>query len=225
MENLKSEKLYIRVFNEIRKYIVTNNLTAGDKLPTEHEMCEMLGVSRNVLREAIKALEIIGLIKSVPSKGIVLQEFNMDFLFQHMFYYLVVEKDELIKEIMEIRKILELGYMEEAFHAITPKEVGEMKVLVKGMFDKAAQGLMYGEEDQQFHVLLFKNINNRTLESIFTAAWNVDTNFNVVVKKMHLEKFAVKHLRIVEALEAKDYTAFEQSMQDHFSKETYFISV
>lgn len=225
MENLKSEKLYIRVFNEIRKYIVTNNLAAGDKLPTEHEMCDMLGVSRNVLREAIKALEIIGLIKSVPSKGIVLQEFNMDFLFQHMFYYLVVEKDELIKEIMEIRKILELGYMQEAFHAITQTEVGQMRALVDEMFAKAAQDLMYGQEDQEFHALLFKNISNRTLESIFTAAWNVDANFNVMVKKLHLEKFAIKHLRIVEALEARDYNAFEQSMHDHFSKDTYFISV
>lgn len=47
-------------------------------------MCDMLGVSRNVLREAIKALEIIGIVKSKPGIGIVIQEFNMDFFYSRV---------------------------------------------------------------------------------------------------------------------------------------------
>ena len=50
-----------------------NHLLPGDKLPSEMKMCEMLGVSRNVLREAIKSLEITGAVHSTPGVGIVIQ--------------------------------------------------------------------------------------------------------------------------------------------------------
>lgn len=74
LHNLKSEKLYIRVYDEIKEYIFRNNLQPGDKLPTEMELCESLGVSRNVLRESIKALEITGLVRSRPGVGIVIRD-------------------------------------------------------------------------------------------------------------------------------------------------------
>ena len=80
LQNLKSQKLYIRVYDEIRNYIYKNNLKAGDKLPTEMEMCEMLGVSRNVLREAIKSLEITGIVSSKPGVGIIIRDFNVDYI-------------------------------------------------------------------------------------------------------------------------------------------------
>ncbi len=64
MKNLKSRRLYLQVYDEIKSYIEKNHLLPGDKLPSEMKMCEMLGVSRNVLREAIKSLEITG--RSTP---------------------------------------------------------------------------------------------------------------------------------------------------------------
>ena len=67
MKNLKSRKLYLQVYDEIKSYIEKNHLMPGDKLPSEMKMCEMLGVSRNVLREAIKSLEIKMCIRDRPS--------------------------------------------------------------------------------------------------------------------------------------------------------------
>lgn len=69
MRNLKEDKLYIQTFREIRSYIITHELKAGDSLPTEQAMCQMLGVSRNVLREAIKSMELMGMIQSCPGRG------------------------------------------------------------------------------------------------------------------------------------------------------------
>ena len=80
MRNLKEDKLYIQTFREIRSYIITHELKAGDSLPTEQAMCQMLGVSRNVLREAIKSMELMGMIQSCPGRGTVVKEFNLDFM-------------------------------------------------------------------------------------------------------------------------------------------------
>ena len=86
MRSLKTPKLYLQVYQEIKDYILKSGLKPGDKLPTEMEMCRLLGVSRNVLREAIKALEITGLVRSTPGVGSVIQEFNPDCLFDSLIY-------------------------------------------------------------------------------------------------------------------------------------------
>lgn len=223
MKNLKKEKLYIQVFDEIRKYIINNKIEPGGKLPTEHEMCEMLGVSRNVLREAIKALEIIGVIKSKPGLGIVVQEFNMDFLFQNMFYYLVADSNELIKEILQIRKVLELGFHKEAFELITDVEIKELQNLVDMMEEKQRNNIAFHEEDMLFHITIFKNVNNRTLNSIFEAAWHVDKGFNPDKKNVYPRSFLNNHIQILVSLKNKDYEMFKNEMEKHFSSGTFFV--
>ena len=65
----REEKLYIQAFQEIRSYIIRNELKPGDLLPTEQTLCQNLGVSRNVLREAIKSMELMGMIQSCPGRG------------------------------------------------------------------------------------------------------------------------------------------------------------
>ena len=66
---MQHDKLYVQAFREIRAYITRNNLQPGDLLPSEQAMCEMLGVSRNVLREAIKSMELMGMAQSRPGRG------------------------------------------------------------------------------------------------------------------------------------------------------------
>lgn len=224
MKNLKKEKLYIQVFDEIRKYIVRNKILPGEKLPTEHEMCDMLGVSRNALREAIKALEIIGVIKSRPGIGIVVQEFNMDFLFQNMFLYLVSDSAELIKEILEIRKVLELGFVKQAFDLITEVEIKELEILIKKMEEKESKNELYFEEDMDFHMTIFKNVGSKTLTSIFEAAWNVDLGFDFekeVVYKTYKGGFLTNHIRIFQALKDRDFEMFKKEMEKHFSSGSF----
>lgn len=99
MKNLRSPKLYLQVYNELRNYIVQNNLKPGDKLPTEMEMCERLGVSRNVLREAIKSLEITGVVHSTPGVGIVIQEFSTDYLFNSLVYARSDDGQEMLEQL------------------------------------------------------------------------------------------------------------------------------
>ena len=78
----KEKKLYIQAFREIRSYIIRNGLKPGDLLPTELEMCEMLGVSRNVLREAIKSMELMGMVQACAGRGTEVKEFSLDFVFR-----------------------------------------------------------------------------------------------------------------------------------------------
>ena len=63
---------------QLRQHITDNGLKPGDSLLTEQEMMTHFGVSRSVVREATKALDFLGIIDAVPSRGMVLDEFNFD---------------------------------------------------------------------------------------------------------------------------------------------------
>lgn len=217
MKNLKQEKLYKQVFYQIRDYILENKLKVGDKLPTEAEMCEMLGVSRNVLREAIKTLELIGVVVSKPGVGIVVSEYDMDFLYQNMFFGLIIEDRALVEEVLEIRQILEMAYCREAFELITDEDIDKLKEIIA-----KDEKIPFEDQDKQFHMTLYKNLNNRTLNSLAEAAWHVDRGVNGLdaSDESHDELIA-NHMRIIEALERKDIDAFEESLRYHFSSGLY----
>lgn len=224
MQNFKKEKLYISVFNEIRRYIIKNQLAVGDRLPTEAEMCTMMGISRNALRESIKALEIMGLIESTPSIGITLKEFNMDFVFQTIFYYLVADDEELIHEIMEIRKVLELGFLEKAYLNMTNESIKKLEEILLVMETKLSQDIIFYEEDKMFHMTLFESINNKTLESLFEAAWNVNAEFNIELKRMYMHKTIDTHRAIYQTLLDRDFNRFKELMIQHFEGDVNFTS-
>ena len=71
---VSSNKLYIQIFNQIRGAILDGTLKVGDKLPSEKELCQMFGVSRVPVREALCALELNGLVESNQGQGVYVRE-------------------------------------------------------------------------------------------------------------------------------------------------------
>ena len=63
------EKRYITAFREIHDYILRHQLKPGDLLPSEAELSREIGVSRNVIREAIKSMELMGMVEACPGRG------------------------------------------------------------------------------------------------------------------------------------------------------------
>ena len=97
------ERLYISAFREIRSYIILNGLKEGDLLPTEKTLCERLGVSRNVLREAIKSMELMGMVRACPGRGTEICRFSMDFVFQNVLFFHVGDDDPSVREMFTIQ--------------------------------------------------------------------------------------------------------------------------
>ena len=217
-------KLYIQVFREIRSYIIRNGLKPGDLLPTEQAMCEMLGVSRNVLRESIKSMELMGMISACPGKGTVVQEFNLDFVFQNVMFDTVGSSTQAISEMLEIRKRIELGYMRQAYSQLTEEDVTRIRGILEGIKAKWEQHIFFHADDRAFHMALFSHLDNRTLNSLLNAIWSVDENFKKEEKVKYLDDSIVKHENIVRALENHNEEAFEAAMLAHFSSGKYSVS-
>lgn len=216
MKNLKREKLYKQVFYTLKNYILDENLQPGDKLQTENELIEMLGVSRNVLREALKTLELMGMVESKAGVGIIVQDTNLDFFFENVFFHIVSGQKHLIEEVLDIRKRLELSYAREAFRALTHKEVDEIERMINNDLSVPFE-LM----DQQFHLTIYKNLNNKTLNSLLQAAWYIDRDVHKAESEMVHEEILASHKEILDALKAMDEEAFMMALNRHFHTGLY----
>ncbi|MGL4738068.1 MAG: FadR/GntR family transcriptional regulator [Cellulosilyticaceae bacterium] len=228
MKNLKSRKLYLQVYDELKDYIVQNQLKPGDKLPTEMEMCNLLGVSRNVLREAIKSLEISGIVSSKPGVGMIIQEFNTDFLFHTLLYNLTGDSEKLLAQTLAVRRSLELGFLQEAFEHLTLDDLtslqahlATMQTIQRENCSTCASHLIFGAEfyeaDANFHQTLFASTGNTILSSIITAVWACDKYHKQHIEPAYMAQTVAKHEQIVAALLAKDFEAFKHAMYYHFN--------
>lgn len=221
MKNLHEEKLYIQAFREIRAHIIRNGLKPGDQLPTEAVMCGMLGVSRNVLREAMKSMELMGLVRSYPGRGTVVQRFDLDFVFQNIVFSTAGEEDHAIVEMLDLRKHIELSYMSRAYDAMDDEAVRTVRAILETIKAKWARHIFFHADDRDFHMALFEPLGNRSMLSLMDAIWSVDASFHVDQKLKYLDDTVTKHERIVRALEARDKPAFEEAMCAHFASGKY----
>lgn len=215
MKNLKSKKLYLQVYDEVRLYIVKNNLKPGDKIPTEMELSQALGVSRNVLREAIKTLEILGVVSSKAGVGMVVNAFSPSSLSTCMFLNLLEDKGDLLKQSQEVRKILELGFAQQCFDSITDDQLDRMQACVKAM-ETFEEYKDFYDSDSYFHKCMYENLDNKMLVAFLDSAWECDRSFRSKIvddKALRIKK----HKDIYTALRTRDYDAFLKSLIFHFS--------
>ena len=215
------EKLFIHAFREVRTYILKNQLKQGDILPSEAQLCQEIGVSRNVLREAIKSMELMGLVKACPGRGTEVMEFNLDFFLQHIMLFNIDGDDEHIRQMFRIRQTLELGFMRQAFDNIRPEQIRHMRELVERMRISWEESGAFAAEDRDFHMTLFASVGNPVLNSLLNAIWEIDKDYQMEEKLPHLATSVSKHEAIVQGLEDYDYMAFARAMDRHYSSGKY----
>lgn len=224
----KEDKLYIQAFREIRSYIVRNGLGPGDLLPTEQEMSQTLGVSRNVLREAIKSMELMGMVQACPGRGTEVREFSLDFVFQNVLFFNVGGEEKPVHEMFGIRRMLELSYMRQAFYALDDDGMRairdcttRLRECAQHLNEDEGAALAFTRIDREFHMALFRPLGNSVLNSLLEAIWAVDEGFELERKSPHLVSSVPRHEAIADALEAYDYRAFARAMEAHFSSGKY----
>lgn len=212
----REEKLYIQAFRQVRSHIIHNGLGPGDLLPTEQELCQSLGISRNVLREAIKSMELMGMVEACPGRGTEIREFSLGHIFQNVLFFRVRGEDRPARQMFDIRKHLELAYMRQAFRVIGSGEIETVRRCVEQMKKVGGDSDAFLQADREFHMALFRPLDNIVLSSLMDAIWAADDGLGLE-EQAYLVSSIGHHEAIVKALEAYDYRAFAQAMEAHFS--------
>ena len=136
------------VFNTLRKAILRGELKPGERL-MEIQLANKLGVSRTPIREAIRKLELEGLVLMIPRKGAEVAQ--------------ITEKN--MQDVLEVRKALEELSVQLACERITPEQVEEMKMAAEDFRKvlKSGDVTKNAEADVKFHDIIFAATNNQRL--------------------------------------------------------------
>ncbi|HBY99251.1 MAG: FadR family transcriptional regulator [Ardenticatenaceae bacterium] len=214
----RRQLIYEAVQEEIKAYIIDNLLKPGDLLPSEVELVQQLGVSRNSVREALKSLETLGVLEARPGIGIVIRAFSFDSLLENLAYGLMFDQKELI-DIIEVRYQLEYGMAGQAVQAVTQDQLRLLRNILDRMYVAAENGNYSDEDDRAFHKALWENVNNIMLGKILDIFWMVhhqSRQRDSISAPPDPVRTYERHLAIVEALEKRDVEALRAAMTAHY---------
>jgi DNA-binding FadR family transcriptional regulator len=213
-------RLYEATQERIKEYILGRGLRAGDALPAEGRLAQELGISRNSVREAVKALESIGVLETRPGVGLFVRAFSLDPIVSNLEYSLLFDHHTLV-ELLAVRTQLEAGFIEHAAERVTPSQLRVLRSLVDRMGERAAAGEPPGdfkEEDRLFHRTLYAGLGNNLLLKLLEVFWTVYRRLRDQAHAEAIDNVRTweNHRRIVEALERGDPPAARQAMLQHF---------
>ncbi|HRP54903.1 MAG TPA: GntR family transcriptional regulator [Agriterribacter sp.] len=203
----------------LREYLKNKALRPGDSLPKETEIAESLGVSRNVVREALSRLRMLGIIQTKKRTGMVVSSPDIMGSFERVLDPMFIDETTL-REIFELRLILEIGLAELLFLRKTEADIAELEKIAKKQKPTTGQHSFRIKNEIDFHGKLYQMTGNHTLRRFQDMLLPV---FGYLVS---LEKVPiigkVSHLDLVEILKTGTKEDFRQGMlqhlEHHFSK-------
>jgi len=172
---VKNTRVYEQVIEEIKEMIVSGKLKKGDKLPPERELVEQLQASRASIREALKALQIIGLIESRQGGGNYIRESFEGSLFEPLSIMFSLQNSRP-EEILELRKIIEVETAALAAKNINDEELIEIKCIIdqiKESYDEELNAKL----DKELHYKIANASGNFLVVVILTAVSSLVDSF------------------------------------------------
>lgn len=198
------------VFNTIKDGILTGRFKPGERL-LENQLAEELGVSRTPIREALRMLEIENLVDLIPRKGAQVKEMS--------------EKD--IKDVLEIRKVLEELAAGLAAENITKQEIAELKKVHNDFITAFDNGDRKGvlDADTCFHDIIFNATKNDKLVQIISNISIQIFRYRITYLKL-LSDVSVpdkQHIELIKAFEKRDAERARRISREHIEDQTLEI--
>jgi GntR family transcriptional repressor for pyruvate dehydrogenase complex len=158
------------VIKNLKELLLTRQLKPGDRLPNEHKLAQMMGVSRGSVREAMKILQTFGFIDVRQGDGTYITEPSTKSWFEPLLFELILTEAS-VQEFMEFRETLEAGILKLAIRNASENELQEL-VSVHTKLEEAVQTGMTDPQkltalDIAFHLTLGSATKNVLLEKIY----------------------------------------------------------
>jgi GntR family transcriptional repressor for pyruvate dehydrogenase complex len=223
---IKSDNLYKKVIESIKALIRVGKLKSGDRLPTERNLVEMLGVSRTTIREALRVMEILGIVEVHVGKGTFVSDLSFESVANSISGMLYFEKGN-IDSLYEVREMIEVKNAGLAATRADEKDIEKIQKAEKDMkeaVEKPGHGII---EEKFLHLAIAKATHNPILFGVLNLI--IDSYLEVFLNPSYdnsianRERSAIsEHSLIIEAIINHDSEAAMEAMKKHIliSKES-----
>ena len=214
-ETIRRDKVYEGVAKQIERLIL-KKLQPGDKLPSERELAETLGVSRSSIRDAIRSLELIGMVEPRQGAGTIVRELSSQSLVNPL-ANAIKRKEELIGELLDFRKMLEPQLAARAATRASPDELGEMEEILARQERKLRAGESTIAEDSEFHYAIALASGNSVVLKVLDTLMDLlrDSRERSLQQEGRPQKSLAGHRRILAAIKRRDSDAAKAAMRRH----------
>lgn len=212
------------IIDQITEAIIKRQYRPGDKLPTEFELCEMFGVGRNSVREAIKILESYGVVEIRRAEGTFIRSGFSEQLIQPLLYSIILAQDDSLQSLKEFRQLIDVGVTEMVIDKADEKGLKKLKFAYDNMKNKVTtrdiEAIVVA--DNMFHDVMFEIADNSLIRELGLMTRRltggmIRTTVANILRLGEVDNWLKAHEDIVGLVERKDYLGINK-----VTKESYF---
>ena len=199
------------IIEQVRDLITSGRLKPGDRLPAERELAHTLSVSRSAVREAIRALESLGIVEARAGQGTFVASPQRDPITASLFHV------NTQRNLFEVRRVLEPGLAALAARRATPEQVGKMRAILDDQKGKVHARESYVNEDAAFHFQIAEATGNEVLLRVAGSLMELlqetrDTSWRIGTRPARSLR---QHQAILHAIEVRNPLLAERRMREH----------
>jgi GntR family transcriptional repressor for pyruvate dehydrogenase complex len=216
-EAISRNKVYQEVAKQLERRI-TEQLKPGDLLPPERELVQMLGVSRGSVRDAIRSLELMGLLE--PRQGVGTVVCRPGANAANPLANALLDKRKMVAELLDVRKMIEPPLAARAALHRSSDEISDMEDILARQEAKVRGGEVGIEEDSEFHYGIALASGNSVVLKVVDVLMDLlrETRERSLQVEGRQEKSLAGHRRILSALKQGDAAAAEAAMRRHLQE-------
>ena len=212
----------VEVQEAIKQIILRHGLAAGDPLPTEAELMEELGIGRNSVREALKALQAVGIVDIRHGFGMFVGRMSLAGLVDELAFHsrmTLQEERNQLGHLIEIREVLETGLARRLIERHAGADYAGVAEVLTRMEAEAQVGAVSPETDRLFHDRLYLPLGNPLVVQLLGAFWQVyhELHDEIGAPDEAPADVARKHRDIYTAVLAGDSAGVGDAMVAHFA--------
>jgi GntR family transcriptional regulator, transcriptional repressor for pyruvate dehydrogenase complex len=196
--------------------LIRGTWAEGERIPAERELCQKLGVGRASLREALKALEIMGMIETRLGDGTYVCK-RSDFFSRPLLWAIASSSEADARELVEARTLIEVELAGLAADHATPEHLKELGEQLDQMEKAKKSPEKFVQADVNFHLAIGRAASNSILMNALHLVRNLLQQWilGAVAVKGVPEKACAQHKRVLLAIKNKDASAARKEMRKH----------
>ena len=211
-----SVRAYESILMHVHQQVEDGILRPGDKLPSERKLAERFGIGRSSVRDAIRILEVRGIVKPRQGGGTVVQAFSSDALVAELASTLV-RKRALVQELMEVRCMIEPPLAARAAAHASREQIEHLEEILRRQADKVKRGEMAVGEDPEFHSTIAQAAGNRVMLAVLDTLVSLlaETRRRFLQDEERARSSLAGHRLVLRAIRRREPAAAEAAMRKH----------
>jgi GntR family transcriptional regulator, transcriptional repressor for pyruvate dehydrogenase complex len=212
-------------FEQLISNVVHGNWKAGDLIPPERELCQQLGIARTSLREALKAMELIGMLESRVGFGTMICP-RSEFLSRPLLWAFTGTDHTELSEILEARALLERDLAGLAAERASSEELAAIEEAIELMAQKIKSGESVLDADMAFHLAISRAAHNEVLGNAAQLLRNLMKYWlDLKLRLPNVPKSAMQlHRTIYQAIRDRNADAARKFMWEHLHETSALVT-